>query len=249
MNYWKQILIDELELRRSKNHSYSLRAFAHSLTLSPAQLSQLLSGKRILTRKMAEKISTKLGLPKSEMEKFLYSSFDIQNEDEAPSFQIAHDEFLLISDWYHFGILSLSETKNSKASSLWISKRLGISHEQAAEGIQRLLRLGIIEIKNGKIYQIKKNLKTTTDIPSSAVRKYHRQNLVKASEKLEEIDVNSREFTSITMAIDTKNIPAAKKLITEFKRKLSSLLEEGSAKEVYTFSAQLFPVSILEDKK
>ncbi len=248
MRYWQQILKDELDLRKGKNHSYSLRSFAKHLDLSPAQLSQVMSGKRTLTPKIAEQICKKLGFKDLEKEKFIYSSLSVESENDAVSTQLAHDEFALISDWYHFAILSLAEVKNSKANPIWVSKRLGISHIEAKEALERLIRLGIIEIKEGKINQIKKSLRTTTDVPSLAIRKYHHQNLKNASQKLEDVEVELREFTSITTAIDTKNILEAKKLINEFKRKLSTLLEKGNPTEVYTFSAQLFPVSIKEDK-
>ena len=77
------------------------------------------------------------------------------------------DEFALISDWYHFAILGLAEIKSSKASPLWIAKRLGITHDEAKEAVDRLLRLRIIEVENGKINQVIKNLKSTTNISDS----------------------------------------------------------------------------------
>lgn len=248
MTYLSDMLQRDFNSRKSKNYSYSLRSHALFLGVSPAQLSQLISGKRTLTMKMARKLSEKLELAPLEKEKLYLSTLEVEQPETDTKVQLADDEFSLIADWYHFAVLSLIEIKHTKMNALWISKRLGISHGTAQEALNRLERLKIIEIKNGKITQIRKNLKTTTDIPSAAIRKYHRQNLDLASEKLAKVPPEEREFTAITMPINPEKLPEAKKALTEFKRKLCDLLQEGDQSEVYTFTAQLFPVSI-KDKK
>lgn len=250
MKHWQQVIQNDFEFRKSKTYSYSLRRYATFLELSPAQLSQLISGKRALSKKMAGKICEKLTLSPFEKEKFVLSALsstqDISSSES--HVQLADDEFALIADWYHFAILSLSETRHTKASALWISKRLGIDHGKAREALERLERLGILELKNGKLKQLKKNIRTTSDIPSAAIRKYHRQNLQLASDKIETIKPEAREFTAITMSINPKKLKDAKKMINDFKRKLCDLLQDGEPSEVYTFSAQLFPVSITKDE-
>jgi len=47
----------------------------------------------------------------------------------------------------------------------------------------------------------------------------------------------------MTMAIDPKNLPEAKKLIREFRKNLSVLLEEGTKTEVYDLNIQLLPAT------
>jgi uncharacterized protein (TIGR02147 family) len=160
--------------------------------------------------------------------------------------ELREEEFHLIADWYHFAILSLSELKSHRSDPRWVAAQLGIPVQQASEALQRLIRLNIIEVQAGKIRQVMKPIKTTTDVPSTAIRTYHRQNLERAKEKIEEVAIEDREYTSITMAISRRKIPQAKKLMTDFKRKLSTLLESGDKEAVYTLSLQLFPVSKLE---
>jgi uncharacterized protein (TIGR02147 family) len=249
MNYWQTVIQTDFEARRSRNYAFSLRSYAQYLGLSPAQLSQLLSGKRKLTPKTARKLSLKLNLSPVEREKFELSGLLLKAEEPVNEshIQLVEDEFALISDWYHFAILSLSELKDCKASPLWVARRLGIEHGKAREALERLERLGIVALDGGRIRQLKKNLRTTSDIPSAAIRKYHRQNLQLAAERLETVPPELREFTAITMAMNPENLPEAKRLLNDFKRKLCRLLQTGEPSDVYTFSAQLFPVGPAKD--
>ena len=84
-------------------------------------------------------------------------------------------------------------------------------------------------------------LTTSADVPSRALRKYHRQNLMLAESSLESDPVELRDISATNMAIDPRHLPKAKKLIRSFRRKLSRLLEMGEKTEVYTLSVQLFP--------
>ena len=225
----REQLNDFFKVRRAKNPTFSVRAMAQFFKTSPGQMSQILSGKRPLSRKFINTVSEKLDLPKT----------DAQVEFNT----IKDDEFKLISDWHHFAILSLSKTSKNKADPRFIAKLLGIDYFEAKEAFERLEKLELIQIKDDRYTQTTKPLHTTNDIPSAAIRKNHKQNLALAADKLEEVSVDLREFTSITMAFNIRKIQAAKKLIRQFKNDLYELVGQGKCEDVYTFSAQLFPIT------
>ncbi|MGE0762901.1 MAG: TIGR02147 family protein [Bdellovibrionales bacterium] len=244
----RQQLTNYFAQMRQKNPGYSLRAMARVFKTSPAQLSQVLSGKRPMSRKFVLSVSDRLGLSPLETKEALESQ--CPSPRSKISFEsIAEDQFKLIADWHHFAILSLGETADAKADPKWISKRLGLDYYVVREALTRLQKLGIIEIKNGRYRQITKPIHTTQDIPSAAIRKNHRQNLALASEKLEQVDVADREFTSMTMAISRKKIDLAKKMIRKFKTEMYEFLQAGAKEEVYTLAIQLFPVSKIEQEQ
>ncbi len=245
---YQSILKAEFESRRARNASYSLRAFSRQLAISPAQLSQLISGRRPLTRKTATKIAERLSYSPRERTQLLESTIPELRQEllETPE-EIREEEFRVIADWYHFAILSLAEVRRHKADPRWIASRLGISVPEAAGALRRLRTLRFIDIAEGKIKPLSKTVRTSSDIPSSAIRQYHQQTLDKAKQKLEEVSVHDREFSTITTAISRKNIPKAKEMITKFKREVSALLENGEKTAVYTLAVQLFPVSKLEE--
>lgn len=248
MNY-KMILREELLKRKQTNPSYSLRAFSRQLNVSPAQLSQVISGKRPLTAKTAFRIAEILNFSPTETSLLVESTFQPgeKKNDVVPT-EIRAEEFQVISDWYHFGILSLIELPNHKADPRWIARQLGITPTEASEALARLVKLKIVEVAKGKMTQVMKPVRTSTDIPSAAIRRYHLQNLDKSKEMLGIVPVEKREYSAITMAVSLKNIPKAKKMITEFKRKLAGLMENGEKQAVYTLAIQLFPVSKVEEK-
>ncbi len=235
--YVRQQLNEFFKLKRTKNAAFSVRAMAQLFKTSPAQMSQILSGKRPLSRKFIKIVSEKLDIPKID------SKIEFSN--------LPGDEFSLISDWHYFAILSLSKTSKNKADPRFISQLLGIDYFVAKESFETLSKRGLIQIQNGHFTQTTKPLHTTNDIPSAAIRKYHQQNLKLAAEKIDEIEVEFREFTSITMAFNFKKLQTAKKLIRQFKTELYELVGQGKCEDVYTFSAQLFPVTKLDfkDKK
>lgn len=237
-----QILKRELQKRQRNNEAYSLRSFANYLEISPAALSQLMSGKRGVSTKRLQHLIKKLNLPTAELKEL------IKSRDDRKTTLLEIDDLKLISEWYHFAILSLGELKTCKSDPRWISRRLNIPVGLANEALGRLVRMGIIRIENRSFKQIMPPLETTRDVPSSTIRSYHKAILGLAQNKIESVDVKDREYSAITMAINTKNLPKAKKLTEEYKTEMLELLEQGPLDEVYQLSIQLFPLSIKENK-
>jgi transcriptional regulator with XRE-family HTH domain len=67
-----EYLICTFNDRKDKNPRYSLRAFARSLGVSSGQLSEILSGKRPLSHKLARRISMALALTEEESQKLIF---------------------------------------------------------------------------------------------------------------------------------------------------------------------------------
>ena len=96
---YKIWLQSELMRRCHDNPKYSLRAFAASLKLSPSFLSKVLSGKRSLTLKTANKILPSLDLSPQEKESFLHLVFeDRQTSTPSPKQGQVEDYALLTID-------------------------------------------------------------------------------------------------------------------------------------------------------
>jgi uncharacterized protein (TIGR02147 family) len=247
----QNILLAELKSRQGRNPSYSLRSFAKGLGVSPGYLSALISGKKKLTIRQATHLSAALDLSPSAKRQLLFSIAPHLSEEvelESRDLQILQeDEFTLLSEWYHFAILNLAKINKASSNPKQLAKRLGISDIQAIDAIRRLERLGYIKLTKGKINRLAKPLRTTTDVPSTAIRKYHKQNLDLAKEKIDSIPLEKREFSSITMCTSLSKLSRAKKMINEFKERLCGELEAGSQEEVYTLAIQLFPITNMED--
>lgn len=247
MQAYQLTLLELFEERRLRNPAYSLRAFARSCGVSPASLSQILSGKRRLTLKSARLISERLAFAPDERERFLRTTDaptrDREDRELGPRQRLDTERFRLIADWYHFAILSLGELPNHEATPDWVAEKLGISQAEAEGALKRLRSLGIIRIRGGKLKQISQPLVSTNDVPSTALRKHNRQMLQRAELALETIPVEWRDIGTMTMALDPKKLPQAKRLIRRFRQQIAALCETGNPVLIYHFSTMLFPAN------
>ena len=245
----KNILLSELNLRRSRNTLYSMRAFARDLNLGVGSLSEVLSGKRDLSKNNLVKVLQNIELPPDLKNSLLKKESIKPQTSEEVHRLLLDDQFRLISDWYYIAILNLAKLPINKASPKWIAKRLNIELYQAIEALERLQRLGLLKILKQRLVRTAQPLTTSSDLPSTAIRKHHAQNLQLAEKSLQRDPVHLREFASVTMPVNLKNLPKLKELLLKTRKKAACLLEDSEASEVYTLSFQLFPLTVTKGVK
>ncbi len=234
--------------RLEKNPRYSLRAFSKALSVSHTLMSFIFSGKRRLSPDLAEKIADRLDLSFKQRELF-FKEFQKNTTEVTPeekSNNIELDAFSLMSEWQHYAILSLMETKDFKMDFAWIAKRLGTSELLIKNSVYRLKRLDMIEkeSKTGKWKQKGGYIRLNNKHSTSATKRFQKQLLHKAIESLAVDPIEKRTHTSITFAMNPKNVAYAVERIRQFKLDLCKELEDMNSKEeVYNITIQLVPVS------
>jgi uncharacterized protein (TIGR02147 family) len=241
---------------RATNPAFSLRAFAKKLGLDSGALCSFMNGKRRVSRKMAGKISDAMGFDPQERAEIL-SGFKENTLATQPIsgeplryLQLTADQFRIIAKWHHFAILSLMETKGFRSNPEWIANRLGLTKTQVQDALGRLKRLGMISVDaSGKIRQGKSKYRTPDDVTNLSLRQGHAENLELGKQSLVRGSVDQRDFTAVTMAIDPNKLPDAKVLIRKFQDDLAALLESGQQTEVYKLCVQLFPLTVLDERK
>lgn len=245
----RKILQAKFDETRTKNPSYSIRAFARRVGLSPTTLSLIFNGKRRVSKKLAIQVSEKLMLDPQERSELLEHFPNIKKapKDEVALnyLQLTADQYQIVADWRAFAILNLINTKGFKSDPNWIASRLGISEENTRQTIERLARLGMIDLDaSGNISRCSPRFRTTDDINNLSLRKSHYQNLELAKESLDKDSVDVRDFTWLTIPLDTKKLKQAKTLIRRFQDDLRNILDEDSEpNEVYRLAIQLFPLT------
>ena len=246
----KDLLFNEYQIRKDKNPRYSLRSYAQQLNLSPATLSMVLSGKRNLSKDNIIKISSKIGLSPATTLSLLET--EILNIEEQLNLSknlhekkyVKEEQFQLISKWHHYAIVSLSKLKKHKANTRWISRHLGISEMEAREALNRLIDCKIIEIQNDKIVELNQSTTTSEDIPSEAIRNFHKGIIKKAIDSLDEISPDEREVSTIVLSFSKKDLKSAKKFLREYQEQFANRFEsEKNADEVYAITMQFFPLT------
>jgi uncharacterized protein (TIGR02147 family) len=237
------ILQKELARRCETNPRYSLRAFAKALGISHPLLSLVLSGKRKLSKKSALKVAEKLPLLPYERQFFLG---EMEFEEGAPKehHQLDLDTFSIISDWFHYAILSLLDVRGARFEAGWIARRLNINIHEAKDAMERLVRLGLVEQQGQCWKQTGLPLKVENAISTAASQKYHRQLMQKAVYSLENDSRELQNFSSMTLSMDPEMMSYAIEKIKKFRRLLADELEKAKpGKEVYSLNIQLFPIS------
>ena len=232
----------EFSNRSRKSPRYSLRAFAASLKLEPSSVSQILSGKRALSRNSLIKLCEKLSATPKDLKEF--GLLTGKGEELANFHQLSMDQFAVIADWYHFAILEMTFIKTSSSDPKSIAKALGISIQDTKSAIERLSRLGLLNVQNGKFLKTKIQLSNHAGLNTSAAKKtLQRQVISKALDAIDDVPQEFKDITSITMAIDLKNLERARDLTQKFRRDLCALLEDGEPTQIYNLAIQLYPVS------
>lgn len=242
MTSLQALLQETLMASRSKNPSYSLRALARRLDVSPAGLSLILNGRRKPSIKLTEQILDRLGTAPNDRKNILAQP---PKRDASQRYDLLqNDQFKLISDWLPFAVLSLLETRGARAQAPWVSRRLGVPLREARGALERLTKLGLLaKDKKGQLKLSGRNVITSDGVSSAAIRENHRQVLQKAESALFAVPVERRDFTNLTMAIDPKSLPEATALVRDFRERMSALLEKGDRTQVYNLAIQLFPLS------
>ena len=236
------ILLEEFVKAQTRNPHYSMRAYAKKLGLSQSAVSEMLSGKRTITQKSARRIIS--AITGNEPDEALALLDSIEEKNTHKFHPVNVEDFDIISDWHHYAILSLTETKDFQSSEAWIAERLGIDEELTSNAIKNLLRLEMLQKDdNGQLRSTNKQFEFITSIPSIALRKANGQNLELALKALEKVPLTLRDFTAITLCFDPARIEDGRKMIKNFRRQFNRVMEAGHKKEVYKLCIQLFPLS------
>jgi uncharacterized protein (TIGR02147 family) len=248
----------DLAATQARNPGYSLRAFSRRIGLYSSTVSEILSGRRPVTRKMAARILSGMGTAPDQAQEILQglgSSRDralakrqakLSGTGEPLEFvQVDMDQFHAISDWYYFAILSLADTRDFKDDPAWIAERLGIKKQDARVALERLERLRMLarDPETGKLGPTGKQFDTSTDIANISLRKHHYQNLELARRSLDRDPIQERDFSYMNMAVDPAKLPEIKKRVREFRNELCAEFERGARKEVYKMCIQIFPLT------
>lgn len=243
----QKVLREQFYLLKQSYPRYSLRSFAKKVSLSPGALSEIMSGNRNVSAKTADRIIARLSLSpevKEEIAQKFQDKNDATTEKSTTHFQLLSDQFRLICSWEHLSILALFHTIDFKSKAEWISMRLKLPLTRIERALDTLERLALINRHKKAWFRTTKPIQTVDDVVADeAIQISHLADLELAKESLGQHSIQQRDFTSLTLAINPKKIPEAKKAIRDFQMQMESLLEVHPQKEVYKLCIQLFPVT------
>ncbi|MEQ1878289.1 MAG: TIGR02147 family protein [Bdellovibrionia bacterium] len=241
----KTLLRETLEARRERNPGYSLRAFSRDLGVSAAALSQVMSGKRKFSLTNAISAAMALGLDTSQTDAFL-SGFKIQRKTESPVYSrrlLKEDQFRLVADWYYFAIINLTKIRGCRSEPDWIAKRLGLDVRTVEDALDRLKRLSLIRVENGRLVRLVDIVRIDEEMVSHAIRLHHRQKFDLGSKALDEVEFAKREFISVTLPVNKLKVKELKRRLRSYKDTFAAVCRDDEATDVYHLGIQFFPLT------
>lgn len=254
--YHIQLLKEGLSRKQRINPRYSLRSFARDLDVHPATLSQVFKGHRPLPFKNSKKVAQKLGLSPKEQTLFFESFFQsktkldaIQVDQNDERFMLDESHFKVIAEWEHYAALTLFDTEGFEPTAEVIASRLGVTLNRAEVVLNNLSISGLLKLEDGKLQKAHPSVRTTEDVTSQALKLSHQETLEIGIKKLDETDVELRDFSAMNLAIDLEKLTEAKAIIREFRQKMASLLRDGRKTEVYQLAIQFYPLTKNEKTK
>lgn len=250
----QKVLKDRLAEAQQSNPRYSLRAFSKKVGIHFAALSAIMNGKRLVSVKIATRIADSLELdpqertellalfpqPKSKLKQSRLTGI----AKPANYIQMDEKQTSLAMEWEYFAVMSLLQCSEFQSSIPWLAHRLNVSQSRMKEVIDRLLDAHLLLVdENGNFSRPKENFRTPDDVSALTIKKAHEQTLQLARESLFRDPIETRDFTFVTVAVNTQKLKCAKELIRKFQDELCDFLEEGPRTEVYRLSMQLFPLT------
>jgi uncharacterized protein (TIGR02147 family) len=259
LNSVSEVIGHHLNVKRDKNESYSLRAFARDLSISASHLSQVISGKKMLSADKLVSIQKKMNLSLEETTYFkllvdyeqsreekncLSIKEDIEKIRQRYKVQVEEaDSFHLISDWYHVAILELACRNTQGISVEEISGSLYLEKYILNSALERLLRLQLIEERGRRFFRTNTNLAFRCDNKNLAFAKYNLQMCELAKLSILDTPVEDRVISTQTFAMNESLIPEAKKLIREFGQRMTDLFYKSEDREkIYHLNVHFFPL-------
>jgi len=263
---YRQYLRDVIHFKKSKQSLGSLRDLANAAGVSPAYLSYVINGYRILTESVFKKILPFLELTEEEVE-YLQLLILVADSDELEvrsealgkiqkfrSYRKLNPKetevYRYMTKWYYVAIRELAMTKGFKADPFWIKNRLcfPLSHKEIKSALSFLIRNKFIEVsESGRVKVPKKKVECKGGVYKIALGQFHKQMYSLASESIDRISRDERMIMSSTIAIAAEDFDDLKKMIEESFQMLTAFQQrkEKSKKpnSVYHIGFSGFPLA------
>lgn len=253
-----EILSAHLKKLQKENPKFSARSLSLKLGLSPAFLTNVLSGKTPLPMKRLEsfcqilkidefdkqEIKERLVLEKLDLPHMIDRS--IAKKSNTHQELLPEGQFRLMRYWWNFAILDLLTCFNSKGfTKTEILSSIPVQETALDISLNELLQMNLIHQKDGFYFKTEEHLKLPTRGPNPVTRNFYKSVLTlaqQALDKTDQEDFEKRLITTLSCSVNPTQVPKAKMKLAEALAEIRDILTEGECTDVYFLQAQLFSV-------
>jgi uncharacterized protein (TIGR02147 family) len=243
-DYFRSILLQLFEDRKTSSPRYSLRMFASELGIQAAALSQFFKGQRFFSKKMSRKLAERLGMDPQKIEEVedQYGKLQRKLNPEPEGLKLRPELYYLLANPLYYSLLCLFETDDFICDVKWMSQKLDFPVTQVEAALKDLIKLEMLKEEGGILRPIQSNLASTDNIPNHSLRIRHQKNMLDAKDAVQNVPLDRRYFAFETLAFDKDDLPIVQKKINELMDDLILLSKRARKKtDVYEFCSLYFP--------
>lgn len=243
---FQKTLIEGFLLAKSKNRAFSKRAYAKKLGVSSGALTEFLAGKRSPSKESLKRILERLHIDHPVKEEIWAKTTLPKRTHFQP---MEENQYEILSDWIHFALLSLLNTKNFSFEAKDMAQRLNVSEARIQMAWNRLMDVGLIEIKKGRATRTKAAINSSENIKTMAIQNYHHSLLEKAQDVLQTLPVQDRDFCALTFPFSSEDLPWLQNEVRILTEKIIKKSKSKKHAHVFQFNTQAFPLTKPTSKK
>jgi uncharacterized protein (TIGR02147 family) len=262
---YRQYLKDLITHKRLTSPTFSLEQLGRKTgCLTKSHISLIVSGKRALTNKRATALGKALGIGEREMA--YYHKLVQFNQAKDTSEKESHlQEMMLqlgrslkanmsitayhiLESWHGLVIRELARVPGFSSNPKLISEKLKglLNASEAKKALTSLIDSGLLRLEdNGNLQPTSESLRTTDEVSSVGIRKYHQSCLKLGAKILETETLENREFGSVNFLLDPENVPKVKELIKNLRENILALSSStpSATTRVAQVNIQMFQLS------
>lgn len=260
---YRKFLRDFYEDRKSRPSGFSYRQFCLRAGLtSPSLLKEVMDGKRNLTEASTAQFARGLGL--TDADTAFFGALVRFNQAVDPGMKqqcleemrrlrrkipiavVPLDAYDYYSKWYLPVLRELAPTRDWNGDWPALARRVRprIRPLEAREGIDLLLKLGMLQRQGARWIQADPVIGTGGEVGSLAVRAGNREFARKGLESIDELPPAERDVSTLVVGLPKSAHTLVQQEIREFKERLIRLAQDHpDSDEVFAVNVQFFPLS------
>lgn len=249
---------------RKDRSGFTWRDFAKAAGYSsPVFLKLVCDGKANLSEVGIERVAQAMGLVGIDLQYFRLLVIFNQSKDSTEKKKIykemrtlasdnsvklvGEDEYDYYETWRNPVLRELApKMKGATPAKMAEQFEFGVNTAEVKKSLNQLQDLGLLKKdKEGNFVQESKSITTgSLDVTSLAIRDMHRQMGNLAVKSLDEVPVNERDVSGMTLGVSEIAYQKIVQEIADFRRRIGAIAMEDSGNErVYRMNVQFFPLT------
>ncbi|RYZ92071.1 MAG: TIGR02147 family protein [Proteobacteria bacterium] len=237
-----------------KNPQYSIRAFAKKLGVSNSSLSEIMRGKRVVSKKKALEFASELGLSSediAQLEEAFENAGSLEKlkpvQNPFKEILIGPDQYKIMADWKYFAVLALIRTNGEKLKLDEMASSLELSSKSVKAIVAELEDLGIVTRHAGGILRSQNVVfRTSEDFPEELMRKRRLESIEGAALAINQIRPGELGIFA-TVSTTPEAVFAARPMLEDFVKRLCLHLRDPKSPHVFEIGMNLFPRTVQKD--